>query len=345
MHSDASSPVDDIRTENECQEASQLSQAKKQRASSLQPSSNTSINKLSTQPSAGTLTRQFQSSPPRGSGTMLAPIEVDEHTPKPTRRILFPSPKQTKDQRALGDTSSNPDKQSKDINFKADHTHLPDDDQADKENRPPTPKEDQAFDDLFDDYHQSMTRPTTPTPSNMIDPEMFKTPGNLVTPNRHLAHTGDFFSSAAKALFQPTTPIRTLSKTQQTESIGELTPFSLHAAQVLSEANIENPATFDFPALPSFDNSLNPHTQPDFDFSGFDPEDLLSTDMPIPSSPSWFGVYEDPMENSGDLWRDYQLPTSPEKIKLPEAEEMQRSVLDEKLAREEFSTLMDEGAA
>ena len=50
----------------------------------------------------------------------------------------------------------------------------------------------------------------------------------------------------------------------------------------------------------------------DFDFSQFDSQDLLSTDVPMPSSPpAWFGVYEDPIEDgAGSLWGDYALPNS-----------------------------------
>lgn len=50
----------------------------------------------------------------------------------------------------------------------------------------------------------------------------------------------------------------------------------------------------------------------DFDFSQFDSQDLLSTDVPMPSSPPvWFGVYEDPIEHgAGSLWGDYVLPNS-----------------------------------
>ncbi len=50
----------------------------------------------------------------------------------------------------------------------------------------------------------------------------------------------------------------------------------------------------------------------DFDFSQFDSQDLLSTDVPMPSSPpAWFGVYEDPIEHGAEsLWGDYALPNS-----------------------------------
>ena len=48
----------------------------------------------------------------------------------------------------------------------------------------------------------------------------------------------------------------------------------------------------------------------EFDFSQFDPDDVLSTDVPMPSSPpAWFGVYEDPIEQgAGSLWEGFTLP-------------------------------------
>lgn len=50
----------------------------------------------------------------------------------------------------------------------------------------------------------------------------------------------------------------------------------------------------------------------DFDFSQFDSQDLISTDVPMPSSPpAWFGVYEDPAENTHEsLWGDHSLPNT-----------------------------------
>ena len=52
----------------------------------------------------------------------------------------------------------------------------------------------------------------------------------------------------------------------------------------------------------------------DFDFSAFDSQDLISTDVPMPSSPpAWFGVYEDDGldggggDGGGSLWGDDAL--------------------------------------
>lgn len=348
VHSDASSPMDDINTENEYREASRLAQSNKPRASSLQPSSTTGTNTLANHPGAANLSREVRSSPPRLTGAILAPLEAADLALKPTRRILFPSPRHTKDQRALGETSSNSTKPNEDVSSKGDHSGCLDYDLSDKENRPPTPTEQQNFDDLFEDSHHLITRPSTPSTRNIAYPETFKTPGNPATPDRHVPATGDFFSSAAKVLFLPTTPIRTLSKFHQTPPIGDLTPFTLEMTQLLSEANNASPlggSSFDFSALPLLNLSPSSHPQNEFDFASFNHQDFLSTDMPIPSSPPWFGVYEDPMETGDDLWSDFQLPTSPDKKPLPEAEETQGPVLDEAATTRESSTVVEEGGA
>lgn len=347
VHSDASSPVDNLTTGNECQEALQLALCNKPRASSLQPSSTTTTKMLANHPGIATLSRETRSSPPRLTSAILGPLEVSDLAPKPTRRILFPSPRPNKDQRALGETSANPDKPSEDVNPKGDRSRCLDYDPSDKENRPPTPTEDRHFDDVLEDSHQSMIRPTTPSPRNIADPELFKTPGNPDTPDRLLPVTGDFFSSAAKLLFHPTTPSQTLPKFQQTPPLGELTPFSLQISQIFSGANNTSPAggnSFDFSALPYLNLSPKSHARPDLDFSSFDHQDFLSTDIPIPSSPPWFGVYEDPMESSGDIWADFQLPTSPDKRPLPAAEEMQGPVLDKEAATGEIAAVAQEEA-
>lgn len=288
------------------------------------------INRHTTHPNLTEFTREVRSSPPPHlTGALHTPLEVTDLTPKPTRRILFPSPRQGKESRALGETSSNLDKPGEDVGLKEDFSCCPDDDQSNKENRPPTPSEDQHFDSLFEDSQDTVLRLATPSPRNMANPDLFTTPGKAVTPERPLPFTGDFFSSAAKMLFHPTTPAQLLPKFQQTPPVGELTPFTLQVNRLLSDANTGSPSggtSFDFSTLPYLHLSPNSHARADFDLSSFDPQDYLSTDIAIPSSPPWFGVYEDPKENDDDLWKDFQLTTSPDTRPLADGREQ---VLDE----------------
>lgn len=196
---------------------------------------------------------------------------------------------------------------------------IPDNDQADKENCPPAV--DDGLDHLFAEDHHDMDA-TTPTPTSSSRAQTFKTPKR--SPNPLPPATGDFFSSAAKALLRaPATPKRT--PTKDIQPLGELTPFTAHLNQLLSDANNDNGSPgsngFDFPSLPSLHNTPGRRTM-DFDFSQFDSQDLLSTDVPMPSSPpAWFGVYEDPIEHgAGSLWGDYSLPNSASTPPSDEAE-------------------------
>ena len=51
-----------------------------------------------------TMAREVQSSPVRGfNGSQQSPIEIEDVTPKPTRRLLFPSPRQRGEIKSLGD--------------------------------------------------------------------------------------------------------------------------------------------------------------------------------------------------------------------------------------------------
>ena len=288
----------------------QLPPFKHRRASSQHTISPQAKHRIAEEASAvAALERAIRSSPHKFRGTEHVPIDVEDLTPQPTRRVLFPSPtlseKAKSNRNAVVNDSGKG--RSQDIG-KAFVVSA--DDQADKENCPP-PFDDDSLDHLFtEDQHG--TRATTPTPTSSSRSHTFKTPRR--SPNRLLPATGDFFSSTAKALLRaPTTPKRTPSK--EIQPLVELTPFTAHLNQLLSDANNGNGSpgsrSFDFPSLPSLHNT--PGRRPtDFDFSQFDSQDLLSTDVPMPSSPpTWFGVYEDPIEHGTEsLWGDYTLPNS-----------------------------------
>lgn len=263
---------------------------------------------------ANALQRAIQSSPARFMGTQHVPIDVEDLTPKPTRRVLFPSPEKTEGSKLLSGNGSNSDNAIHEASPKKIDSALPrQDDQADKENRPPPPDTDESLDHLFEDAHGVAARPTTPTPPGKLIPNSFQTPRKPATPERNPPTTGDFFSSAARAFLLPTTPKRTPSKSSS-HPLGDMTPFTAHLNQILSEPNNISPSAndFDFPTLPSLKNTPSGRARQDFDFPQFDPQNLLSTDAQMPSSPPpWFGVYEDPVEQGSALWRDYQFPESP----------------------------------
>lgn len=303
---DPSPPPNDTRPGGNVDEGFPLFEMNRQRALSEQGNGNSKEDMSA----AVALQRAIQSSPARFIGTQHVPIDVEDLTPKPTRRVLFPSPEQTGGQKSLSENGSNSGGRSHEVSQQAiDPALQGDDSQADKENRPPPPDADESLDHLFEDVH-----PTTPTPSRKRTPEFFQTPRKLATPERNLPKTGDFFSSAAKAFLLPTTPKRTPTK-PSSQPLGEMTPFTVHLNQLLSDANNLSPSAneFDFPPFPSL-RSTPPSSRmrDDFEFPQLDAQNILSTDAPMPSSPpAWFGVYEDPVEQESALWSDCQFPGSP----------------------------------
>lgn len=308
LHSDSSTPADGGEIEG-AEVEPQLPSMQHRRSSSAQTTSSQKKTRTLDDASAmAALQRAIKSSPHKFVGTEHIPIEVEDLTPNPTRRILFPSPTGSQEARSKRDsiTGSNTRDRAQHFGNSPDG----DTDQANKENCPPA-TEDDGMDQFFEEdayinaHNARATTPTTTSSSRVIS---FKTPKR--SPGRLPPTTGDFFSSAAKALLRPpSTPKRTPSK--DTQPLGEMTPFTAHLNQLLSDSNSGSPGSqgFDFPSLPSLHNTPGRHIRPiDFDFSQFDSQDLLSTDVPMPSSPpAWFGVYEDPVENgAGSLWGDYQ---------------------------------------
>ncbi|KAL9638444.1 MAG: hypothetical protein Q9204_001502 [Flavoplaca sp. TL-2023a] len=302
---DGSSPTD-AAEENQHHYNSQLNTSTRPRALSVQlgePKSECrGLDKAS---AAAALQRAIQSSPVRCRVAQKSEATGNDLTPKPTRRVLFPSPTQSEQRRALQSTGGNT------LNVGSPkikpYPHM---DLADKENLPPHQEE---------EHHHGIDRQTpqrslTPTPSSECRELTFKTPNCNVTPERMPPTTGDFFSSAAKALLRPqTTPDRLRSEASQV--LANLSPFTVQMSEILSEANAVSPpgSNYGFPTLPSLNNTPGRLLRQDLDFSTFDPQDLLSTDVPMASSPplgGWFGVYEDPIEGEGDFWSEYPLPDS-----------------------------------
>ena len=309
--SPAPGPTDGAAEENANQMSPQLPVFRKPRALSVQLSPVTRENSHPEASAVIALQRAIQSSPARLNGTQSAPIDVEQLTPKPTRRLLFPSPPNDSTTKTA---SANKLPSARDLDFLGSHHRdslsSVGQDSNDKENQPPPFEEDgPALDGLFEDGGLNL-RPTTPTPTNkMQDSGMFKTPKNNVTPHRLPPTTGDFFSSTAKAILQhPTTPKRT-TRSSSSQPLGEITPFTAHINQLFSEANGSPSADFDFPSLPSLHNTPG-RMGNDYSFGNFDSQDFFSTDAAMPSSPPvWFGVYEDPNEQeTNELLTDYQGP-------------------------------------
>ncbi|KAL9005669.1 MAG: hypothetical protein Q9188_001575 [Gyalolechia gomerana] len=304
--SDGSSPTDanDQPSDNQ---VPQLPAVKKPRASSVQNGvsniNGTTLNEFS---AAAALQRAIQSSPVRYRGIQHVDSVRQDLTPRPTRRTLFPSPSQREQHKELPGNSPG---YGKDNTGSSDWHRRDANDAADKENLPP--QDDDHEGPIFDELPP---RSVTPPPTHKSHDMSFKTPNRSSTPAL-FPTTGDFFSSAAKALLRPQiTPKHTPTRLDASQPLSEISPFTAQLNSILSDANAASPSgsTFDFPSLPSLTNTPN-RIRHDFDFSQFDAQDLLSTDVPMASSPpveGWFGVYEDPVERDGNLWSDYPFPGS-----------------------------------
>ena len=314
LHSDASSPPNEASQEKGVEESTGIPLSNRKRASSVQTvPAKTNANSMSGSTAAVALQRAIQSSPARSMGTQRTPTENNNLTPKPTKRLLFTSSTQAEGGRVLQDHNSNKENKMKRSPRGASKLPCPDYDQADKENRPPF-NEDEDLDHIFGEDELNVPSPTTPNLSSKDRASSFKTP-----PKSNLPHgtprTSDFFSSAARALLNPTmTPKQTPTKSSS-QPLMELTPFTAHLQSLLSDAN----DNFDFPSLPSLGSSPS-NIRNDYDFSHFDSQDFMSTDAPMPSSPpAWFGVYEDPAEQGGGLWNDYEPPSASAAIETESA--------------------------
>ena len=293
------------------------------------------------------LQRAIQSSPVRCRTMQNADTVIKDLTPRPTRRILFPSPAQREKHKPL---HSNVAEYKKNNTRTIPWPTREASDSADKENLPPQPEHNERA--VFDELPQ---RSVTPTPTSKSCDMPFKTPSRSLTPDCLPPTTGDFFSSAAKALLRPhSTPKHTSSRTNALPPLGEISPFTAQINSILSDARGGSPSgnIFDFPSLPPLSNTPN-RVRHDFDFSQFDPQDLLSTDVPMASSPpieGWFGVYEDPVDREENFWDNYPFPgssppatasqsSSAKKVKTPTA----LSVDSNGRARIDFATLAESG--
>ena len=264
---------------------------------------------------AAALQRAIQSSPVHQRRVQHISTSEEDLTPKPMRRILFPSPTQQKQDQRSAAQASGGTKHSRNL---SDGHASGEVDPSNKENVPP-PSE---IDDPDDVNDGPPPRSVTPTPSGKSKPKPFKTPKRSTTPDPSHPWTGDFFSSAARALLRPQSiPKNTSSRPSEPAPLSDISPFTAHVNAILSDVNNVSPthSNFDFPALPSLSNTPG-RVRPDFDFSHFDPQDVLSTDVPMASSPplgGWFGVYEDPAEKETDWWTQYGfLGSSPPKVTM-----------------------------
>ncbi|KAK0825203.1 hypothetical protein LTR73_007157 [Friedmanniomyces endolithicus] len=274
------------------------------------------------------LTRAVQSSPPF-RGSQHSPIKISDITPRPTRRLLFPSPRRDGEVKSLDDngqaslnatppsgkgsgsntlSSLKGGTSAEDTNFNVFDAFL-----LDKENMEPGLDLDDDLMHLFQGSPTAMfkTPRKTPTktgttprsPQTHLD-DLLKptTPSSRkrkpLSPNPNAANnptasTNDFMTSPSSSRYflrsTPSRQDRTPARASQTAvaALNDMTPFSRHIAQMLTEATesvdngggaaaLSTPSrALDFGDLPTF--STPGKNLVEMDWSGV--EEMLSSEF------------------------------------------------------------------
>jgi hypothetical protein len=266
------------------------------------------------------LARAIQSSPVGLRGTDGSPIDVEGGlTPKPTRRLLFPSPRGAGQVKSLGDVRPlpRPTVADADINTTKDTVQLlgTDEDSFDKENCPPSANdEDDGLSHLFDDHGSARTTST----KGKSPEDLLKTPTPASRRRVPLTPKPDVLGL--------TTPSR-VTKTPQTvmraATIAPETPFTRQLNALLSDCMASSPSqAIDFSAFQALNTPGRTHST-SADFGDLLSNDLLSSDMLAPSSPSDalnFSVFEDPNTSTVGLWSGASIFEGSDPA-IPEADE------------------------
>lgn len=297
--------------------------------------------------------RAVRSSPIRPHGSDVEPIEIDV-TPKPLRRQLF-SPQNLGSAKSAATASSTESsrplaslpnfvRRSPRINKTKEVFEIagmsvgillaPEN----KENRTPARELIDGLDDLFDDPEDDVQLPPmTPTPTRRSDRLIFKTPSKTPTRTAGAMLSPNVQRSLHKSVRHPAAAALLGSN----KNVADMTPFTKQIHQLLSDAvshhvrsspnrpppvhprrtpkksSPKNAMEFDFPDLPSLNNSspMSQNRHINFDFSeltterldtDYQDQDVPSTDAPIPSSPppGFFNFVDTHDDGMNGLWSE-----------------------------------------
>lgn len=302
---------------------------KRTRASSMQPQQRRASDnpRPSNVRRDASFMRATQSSPVRFQGSQTSPIELEDTPAKPTRRLLFPSPRRDGELKSLGcedattrKSQSPPKTQSPpkavtiseqiDVSIFEVFTN-------DQENMPPPLDEDENFADLFDvsPAKSPVSRRKTPvktTPrisgKSHFDDEFLKTPTQSSRKRRALgenksAANSDENHEKHETAISPNSPrynLRStpsrLGRTPGGRSVSggdrlpvELSPFSRHLSQMLGDATGTSEPAFTSPSQQYDFSDLPAFDQVNLGMDWKGMEDLLSSEF----------VYEDPNAGLG----------------------------------------------
>jgi hypothetical protein len=295
--------------------------------------------------------RAIQSSPAGVRGSKASPIDIDpDLTPRPTRRLLFPSPRKQGENKSLvqsaalaaaianrvvdddapkkprcqrckelkrgcdrerpclrcrnagiGHDGCIPCETKKTNWFEQPAVQLAtvDQENPDKENCPPPPTA--IGDDLGRLYEDRVSPKTTPKKDQLAQ-DLLKTPTPGSRQRAALTPRRGAEDSDALPSRNTLTPRGTRAATT-----GPETPFTRQLNALLSDYPISSPSqAIDFSSFPTFNT---PGRNDGAHFCDFLPDDFISSDMPMTSSPPksgslglGFDLYEDPNTSTAGLW-------------------------------------------
>ncbi|KAK7192560.1 hypothetical protein DPSP01_006501 [Paraphaeosphaeria sporulosa] len=266
----------------------------------MQPVLQTRSERLDEPTARAALERAFQSSPLGvRSGSKDTPISVDgDLTPRPTRRLLFPSPRGPGEVKSLADNTSASSVSPRSNSLKTTKAPMHDQNVAvedgDKENCPPTAgTEDDDLAHLFE------SPKITPSKCSSLE-DLLKTP----TPGSRQRVPLTPMRYVDLSLTTPSRSSRTPRGTGKNATIAPETPFTRQLNDLLSDSMISGSPSqnFDMSAFASF----TPGRGGVLHFGDFLQNDSLSSDLPVPSSSPPksfdFSVFEDPNTSTVGLW-------------------------------------------
>ncbi|KAF2740156.1 hypothetical protein EJ04DRAFT_482909 [Polyplosphaeria fusca] len=256
---------------------------------------------------ATALRRAIQSSPGGFRGSRDSPVDLEpDLTPKPTRRLLFPSPRKDGETKSLDGLSVSPTSMPVERKTAESPVRLPDPDDldVDKENFPPDNIG--VDDDLAHLFEDDLSPKTTPTKSQPLQ-DLLKTP-TPTSRQRAVPTPQDGSNRGAEPfpalLMTPSRNMLTPKQGGKAATVAPETPFTAQMNAFFSDCMQSSPSHgMHFPELPPLDT---PGRQADAELSAhFFPDDFLSSDLPMPSSSPdrglGFAVFEDPTSTVG-IW-------------------------------------------
>ncbi|KAF2644061.1 hypothetical protein P280DRAFT_496511 [Massarina eburnea CBS 473.64] len=243
------------------------------------------------------LIRAIQSSPVgMRRGTRELPVDLEaDLTPKPTRRLLFPSPRKLGEQKSLSDNDASHSAATRTSaphhigsmarKFTAEDT--------DKENCPPATEDgDNEFAHLFDD---KVSPKTTPSKGHSVE-DLLKTPTPSARPNPLTPRRG----TDDAEFITPSRMLRTPRVGGRAATAAPETPFTRQLNALLSDMPSSPSQAIDFSSFVNFNNTPG-RNNTFLDFNG-----EFSSDFPMTSSPPQplgFNVFEDPNTSTvGGIW-------------------------------------------